>query len=144
MIPGPSRTFATKKSRFGVWDPFFGPQIFQHFLVFCMFCQISPSVQGPRFRVWGALLGAGAFLRPGGSKNAKNPKTSKAEPSNSSGVRLAAVPLSDAPRKSRQPRRTAAALFACSAPLPLSCHLAARACRASCGESNIRCDPQEI
>ena len=25
------------------------------FLVFCIFCQISPSVWGPEFRVWGAL-----------------------------------------------------------------------------------------
>ena len=62
------------------WAGFLRPQK-TSFLVFCIFCQISPSVRGPQFRVWGALLGSpGAFLRPGGSKNAKNQKTSKAEP----------------------------------------------------------------
>ena len=40
------------------------------FLVFCIFCQISPTVQAP-----------GAFLRPAGSKKAKNQKASKVEPS---------------------------------------------------------------
>ena len=45
------------------------------FLVFCIFCQISPSVRGPQFKVWGALLGArGRFYDPGARK------TSKAEP----------------------------------------------------------------
>ena len=38
----------------GPWPGFRGPQK-TSFLVFCIFCQISPSVRGPEFRVWGAL-----------------------------------------------------------------------------------------
>ena len=48
------------------------------FLVFCIFCQISPSVRGPQFRVWGALLDPkGRFYGPGARKVQKTKELRK-------------------------------------------------------------------
>ena len=56
---------------FSTWPGFRGPQK-TSFLVFRIFCQISPSVRGPQFKVLAALLvSRGRFYGPGARKTQK-------------------------------------------------------------------------
>ena len=80
--------YATRVSRFSAWicetarDSSLGLAFEGRkklvFSVFCIFCQISPSVQEPRFSVWGTLLGPqGRFYGLGARKTQKTKQLQK-------------------------------------------------------------------
>ncbi len=105
------------------WPGFRGPQK-TSFLVFCIFCQISPSVRGRVYGLGRPFGPPGAFLRPGGSKNAKNQKTSKAEPRQSkretAGLQNGVFEIRHGPGQ-RPERATLRLAKSCALPATASC-----------------------